>query len=79
MPSRRREDRIRDLCAKVSAASESELAGAIAELKSALREHSLHTENLARRDLINLRSQTDESNRAAQSQNGASGEKFCTL
>jgi hypothetical protein len=46
--SRRLEDRIRELCAKVVAAKEEEEVGpAISELKSALREHNQRLGRLA--------------------------------
>jgi hypothetical protein len=47
MPSRRLEDRIRDLCARVIAAPEDEVEPAISELKSALREHNERLRKLA--------------------------------
>ena len=40
MPSRRLEDRIRDLCAKAVSAEGRELAGILRDLKEALREHA---------------------------------------
>jgi hypothetical protein len=53
VPSRRLEDHIKDLCAKVIASRETELDPAISELKVALREHTIRlrrmvADNLAR-------------------------------
>jgi hypothetical protein len=50
--SRRVEDRIRDLCAKVTAAPQTELQAAITNLQVALREHALRIENKAVKDLL---------------------------
>ena len=50
--SRRLEDRIRDLCAKVAAAPQAELQTAITNLRAALREHALRIENKATKDLL---------------------------
>jgi hypothetical protein len=47
MPSRRLEDRIRELCAKAVAADSSELSAIFSELKSALHEHSERLRKLA--------------------------------
>jgi RecJ-like exonuclease len=47
MPARRLEDRIRELCAKVSVAPETELDAALSELKSALHEHSVRLRKMA--------------------------------
>ena len=43
---------IRDLCAKVTAAPQSELQTAITNLQAALREHALRIENKAIKDLL---------------------------
>jgi len=53
VPYHRVEDRIRQLCAKVLAASESELHPAIADLQQALREHALYLENTINYVLVN--------------------------
>ena len=45
VPYHRVEDRIRQLCARVLAAPESELHPAIADLQRLLREHALYLEN----------------------------------
>jgi hypothetical protein len=47
VPSRRLDDRIRDLCAKAVVAEESELEGIFSELNSALREHNERLRKLA--------------------------------
>jgi hypothetical protein len=47
MPSRRLEDRIRQLCAKAVAAAESDLEPVITELKVALHEHTERLRKLA--------------------------------
>ena len=47
MPSRRLEDRIRQLCAKAVAAPESDLEPVITELKLALHEHTERLRKLA--------------------------------
>ena len=47
MPSRRLEDRIRQLCAKAVAAAESDLEPVITELKLALHEHTERLRKLA--------------------------------
>jgi hypothetical protein len=54
MPSRRLEDRIRELCAKVIVAREEEVGPAIAELKSALHEHNARLRKLAAAKLTRL-------------------------
>lgn len=54
MPSRRLEDRIRDLCAQVIAAREEDVGPAISELKSALREHNARLRQLAAAKLTHL-------------------------
>jgi predicted negative regulator of RcsB-dependent stress response len=55
MPSRRLEDRIRVLCAKVVTADEGEFGSAFAELNSALHEHSDRLRKLAGRKLAGLK------------------------
>jgi hypothetical protein len=52
VPSRRFEDRIRDLCAKVTVSSPTELPSAITKLQAALREYALRIENKAVKDLL---------------------------
>lgn len=47
MQSRRLEDRIRSLCAKVVSVGDKELAPAISDLQSALREHTDRIRKLA--------------------------------
>jgi hypothetical protein len=53
MPSRRLEDRIRELCSKcVNAKDTAELQSAIEKLKIALREHTNRLRELAARKLL---------------------------
>ena len=52
MPSRRLEDRIRELCSKVTGAPKAELHTAIANLQATLREYTLRIENKAIKDLL---------------------------
>jgi len=52
VPSRRLDDRIRELCAEVSNAPKAKLHFAIANLQAALREHTLRIENKAIKDLL---------------------------
>jgi len=52
VPSRRLDDRIRELCAEVCNAPKAKLPSAIANLQAALREHTLHIENKAIKDLL---------------------------
>ena len=52
VPSRRLEDRIRELCATVETPSQTELYTVIAHLRAALREYTLRIENKAVKDLI---------------------------
>lgn len=52
VPSRRQEDHIRELCTRVASASQSELAGCITELQTALREYALRIENKAIKDIL---------------------------
>ena len=52
MLSRRVEDRIRELCSKVTSAPKAELHGAIANLQASLREYTLRMENKAVKDLL---------------------------
>jgi hypothetical protein len=54
MPSRRLEDRIRELCAKVIVAHEEDVGPAIAELKCALHEHNDRLRKLAATKLTRL-------------------------
>jgi hypothetical protein len=54
MPSRRLEDRIRELCAKVIVAHEEEVGPAIADLKAALHEHNTRLRKLAAAKLTRL-------------------------
>jgi hypothetical protein len=49
MPPRRLDDRIRELCAKVVAAQETDLEPSISELKAALREHAARLRKLVAR------------------------------
>jgi hypothetical protein len=53
VPSRRLDDRIRELCHRVVASGEDELEPLIAELKSALGEHNLRLRKLAAAKLAN--------------------------
>ena len=53
MPSRRLEDRIRDLCARVVSVDEKKLEPLIAELQSALHEHTGRLRKLAADKLSN--------------------------
>lgn len=52
--SRRLEDHIRDLCAQIIAAPESELEPVLSELKSALHEHSIKLRKLAAEKLTGV-------------------------
>ncbi len=54
MHSRRLEDHIRDLCAQIIAAPESELEPVLSELKSALHEHSIKLRKLAAEKLTGV-------------------------
>jgi len=47
MPSRRLEDRIRDLCAKAATASDAETVQVLQELRQALHEHARHLRAMA--------------------------------
>lgn len=53
VPSRRLDDRIRELCHKVVSASEDELEPLIADLKSALSEHNVRLRKMAAVKLAN--------------------------
>jgi hypothetical protein len=53
VPSRRLDDRIRELCYKVISAGEGELEPLIEDLKSALREHNSRLRKLAAAKLAN--------------------------
>ena len=44
-PARRLEDRIRDLCQRVTSSTDGDLAHTVAELQMALREYSLRVHN----------------------------------
>ena len=66
MPSRRLEDRIRELCSIVVTAREAELEPAFSELKSALQEHTLRlrqmvADNLAKAQPIEKRRRLSQS------------------
>jgi hypothetical protein len=54
VPSRRLDDRIRELCYQVISAGEGELEPLIEDLKSALREHNTRLRKLAAAKLANL-------------------------
>jgi hypothetical protein len=54
MPSRRLEDRIRDLCARVVSAKETEFEPLISDLQTALREHNGRLRQLAADKLGNI-------------------------
>lgn len=54
VPSRRLEDRIRELCARVLSASGAELEPLISELQTALREHNSRLRQLAADKLANF-------------------------
>ena len=47
MPSRRLEDRIRELCAKAATASDDETIDVLQELRRALHEHARHLRAMA--------------------------------
>jgi hypothetical protein len=49
------EDHIKELCAKVIAARETELDPAISELKSALREHTIRLRKMVAENLAQTR------------------------
>ena len=53
MPSRRLDDRIRELCAKASRASDSEVEEILRDLKAALAEHTRRLRKMAARNLLN--------------------------
>lgn len=53
VPSRRLEDRIRELCCKALSAQDSELEAVFSELKSALREHTQRLRKLLAIKLVN--------------------------
>jgi hypothetical protein len=53
VPSRRLDDRIRELCSKVVSADENDLEPLIEDLKSALREHNSRLRKLAAAKLAN--------------------------
>lgn len=52
MPSRRVDDRIRELCSKVTAAPKNGDHSSIANLRATLREYTLRIENKAMKDLF---------------------------
>jgi hypothetical protein len=54
VPSRRLEDRIRELCARALSASGAELEPLISELQAALREHNSRLRKLAADKLANF-------------------------
>jgi hypothetical protein len=47
VPFRRLDDHIRELCRQVAASDDTNFAGVLYELRSALREHVQHLRNLA--------------------------------
>ncbi|HZQ94708.1 MAG TPA: hypothetical protein VFA67_06835 [Candidatus Sulfotelmatobacter sp.] len=51
MPSRRLEDRVRELCAKATAAEESEIVGILTELRETLAEHNRRLRKMAAQKL----------------------------
>lgn len=51
MPSRRLDDRIRDLCAKVANSNGDDYEPALSELKAALREHANRLRKMAAESL----------------------------
>jgi hypothetical protein len=53
VPSRRLEDRIRELCVRSLIAQDSELAAIFSALRAALHEHMERLRNLAARKLAN--------------------------
>jgi hypothetical protein len=57
MPGRDFESRIRDLCAKIIAAPEADLASLLSELRGALHEHTVHLRRMAAGNLVK---KTDE-------------------
>jgi hypothetical protein len=61
MPSRRLEDRIRELCAKAATASDAETVEVLQELRRALHEHARHLRAMAAERLTGTRHDvTDE-------------------
>jgi predicted trehalose synthase len=52
MPSRRLEDRIRQLCAKAASAPASEVGAVLEELKAALEEHTKRLRQMAANKLV---------------------------
>jgi hypothetical protein len=63
VPSRRLEDRIRELCAKVTLVHGSELNAAIDELKAALSEHSNRVRKMAAGGLLGEHSRPERRER----------------
>lgn len=51
MPSRRLEDRIRELCAQAARANDSEVTGILQELRQALAEHNRRLRRMAAKRL----------------------------
>jgi hypothetical protein len=60
VPSRRLEDRIRELCAKAVSSDEAEFTTVMSELRSAMREHIEKIRTLAVRQLAGERPRGDE-------------------
>jgi hypothetical protein len=55
VPSRRLDDRIRELCARAVSADDSDFAAVLSDLRSALHEHSARMREMAMRQIHRLR------------------------
>ena len=64
MPGRRLEDRIRELCAKASTASDDETVEVLRELRRALHEHARHLRAMAAEKLTGGTQATNEERRS---------------
>ena len=60
VPSRRLDDRIRELCARAVTADESDFLGVVSDLRSALHEHVVGMRKMAVRQIRSLRQQEGE-------------------
>ena len=65
MPSRRLEDRIREMCRRAIKAQNSELDEVFSELKAALREHAERLRNVAGRKLTGSKTEQPPERRSA--------------
>ena len=60
VPSRRLDDRIRDLCARAVTADEADFSGVVSDLRSALHEHAVRMRKMAMRQIKRLQQQEGE-------------------